>query len=44
MIDVTIGQYLPGDSLIHKADPRVKIIVTLLFMVSVFLCRFPVLL
>ena len=26
MIDVTIGQYLPGDSLIHKADPRVKII------------------
>ena len=33
MIDVTIGQYLPGDSLIHKADPRVKIIVTLLFMV-----------
>ena len=39
MIDVTIGQYLPGDSLIHKADARVKIIVTLLFMVSVFLCR-----
>lgn len=39
MIDVTIGQYLPGDSLIHKADPRVKIIVTLLFMVSVFLCK-----
>ena len=39
MIDVTIGQYLPGDSLIHKTDARVKIIVTLLLMVSVFLCR-----
>ena len=37
MIDVTIGQYLPGDSLIHKKDARVKIIVTLLLMVSVFL-------
>ena len=39
MIDVTIGQYLPGASLIHKTDARVKIIVTLLLMVSVFLCR-----
>ena len=39
MIDVTIGQYLPGDSVIHKADARVKIITTLLFMISVFLCR-----
>ena len=38
MIDVTIGQYLPGDSVIHKADARVKIITTLLFMISVFLC------
>ncbi len=39
MIDVTIGQYLPGDSLIHKTDARVKIIATLLLMISVFLCR-----
>ena len=24
--DITIGQYLPGSSLIHKLDPRTKIV------------------
>lgn len=36
--NVTIGQYFPGNSLIHKIDPRMKIILILLLMVSVFLC------
>lgn len=35
--DITIGQYLPGESLLHRADPRVKIILTLVFMVLTFL-------
>jgi energy-coupling factor transport system permease protein len=34
---ITIGQYIPGDSIIHKADPRTKIIFTMTFMVMVFL-------
>ena len=34
--DITIGQYFPGESLIHRADPRTKIILTLLYMVAVF--------
>jgi energy-coupling factor transport system permease protein len=34
--DITIGQYIPGDSPVHRADPRVKIILTLVFMVSIF--------
>ena len=25
--DITIGQYFPGTSFIHKLDPRIKIIV-----------------
>lgn len=33
---VTIGQYLQGDSFVHRLDPRVKILLTLLFMVIVF--------
>lgn len=37
--DVTIGQYFPGNSLIHKIDPRMKIVITLIFMVSIFLCK-----
>lgn len=34
--DITIGQYYPADSLIHRLDPRVKIVCTLLFLVSLF--------
>lgn len=35
--DITIGQYYPSNSLLHKLDPRVKLISTLLFLVSLFL-------
>ncbi len=37
--DVTIGQYYPADSILHKLDPRVKFVGTVLFIVSVFLVR-----
>lgn len=33
---VTIGQYLPGDSAVHRLDPRAKIVLTIAFMVIVF--------
>ena len=35
--DITIGQYYPSDSIIHKLDPRTKLIATFLFIVSLFL-------
>lgn len=34
--DITLGQYYPGSSWIHKLDPRVKIMATLLFIVALF--------
>lgn len=34
--DITIGQYIPGSSMLHKADPRVKIILTFVFMIAIF--------
>ena len=34
--DITIGQYYPADSPIHKLDPRVKIVCTVLYLVSLF--------
>ncbi len=37
--DITIGQYFPGNSLVHKMDARMKIILTLLLIISLFLCR-----
>lgn len=37
--DITIGQYYPAKSVIHRVDPRVKIVCTLLFLVSLFIQR-----
>ena len=35
--DITIGQYYPGDSFLHKLDPRTKIIAILIYMISLFI-------
>jgi len=35
--DITIGQYYPGYSVVHRLDTRLKLILVLAFMVSVFL-------
>ena len=37
--DITIGQYYPAKSVIHRLDPRVKIVCTLLFLISLFIQR-----
>ncbi|MCF2684091.1 energy-coupling factor transporter transmembrane component T family protein [Faecalicatena contorta] len=35
--DITIGQYYPAKSILHRLDPRVKLTGTLLYLVSLFL-------
>lgn len=35
--DITIGQYYPSNSVIHKLDPRVKLFWTLIYIISLFL-------
>jgi len=35
--DITLGQYYPADSIIHKLDPRTKLSATLIFVISLFL-------
>jgi len=37
--DITIGQYYPADSILHRLDPRVKLLGTFLFIVSLFLFK-----
>ena len=37
--DITIGQYFPGKSFIHKLDPRIKIILTIAYIVTLFLVK-----
>jgi energy-coupling factor transport system permease protein len=35
--DITLGQYYPEYSIIHKLDPRLKIVVTLVYIASLFI-------
>jgi energy-coupling factor transport system permease protein len=37
--DITLGQYYPADSPIHKLDPRVKLFSTLIYIISLFCFR-----
>lgn len=37
--DITIGQYYPAKSVLHRLDPRVKLVSTLLYLISLFLIK-----
>ena len=39
--DITLGQFFPGNSLLHKLDPRIKIILAIIFIAIVFLAKSP---
>jgi len=39
--DITLGQYMPGDTLVHRLDPRMKIILTILYIAIVFCVSSP---
>ena len=32
LTDITLGQYFPGTSFLHKLDPRIKIVATMIFL------------
>ncbi len=37
LTDIMLGQYFPGNSFVHKLDPRSKIVLTLVFISSIFM-------
>lgn len=37
--DITLGQYFPGKSIIHRLDPRTKILLAVLYIVSLFVAK-----
>ncbi len=39
MTDMTLGQFFPGKSLLHRMDPRMKIVLAILYIVAIFLCQ-----
>ena len=39
MKNVALGQYFPADSILHKLDPRMKIILAVVYIVLTFVCK-----
>jgi len=37
--DITLGQYFPGNTLIHRLDPRTKLLMTVVYIICVFTAR-----
>ena len=37
--NMTLGQYFPGDSMIHRMDPRIKFIIVLALIVVIFIAK-----
>lgn len=40
--DITLGQYFPGNSVIHRLDPRTKLVLLIVYIVALFLAGGPV--
>ena len=34
--DITLGQFFPGDTIVHRLDPRTKLLAVLLYIVALF--------
>ena len=34
--DITLGQYFPGKTVVHRLDPRTKLLMTILYIVALF--------
>ncbi len=39
--DITIGQHFPGNSLVHRFDPRLKLVLTIVYIVLLFAASNP---
>ncbi len=37
--DITLGQYFPGNSIIHRLDPRTKLIMLVVYIVALFMAK-----
>ncbi|MGN8874714.1 energy-coupling factor transporter transmembrane component T family protein [Pseudoflavonifractor sp. HCP28S3_F10] len=37
--DITLGQYFPGNTVLHRMDPRTKILLTVFYIAALFLCK-----
>ena len=42
MKGIAFGQYYPANSVMHRLDPRIKIVIGILYIVASFLCKNPI--
>ena len=41
LTEITLGQYFPGNSWIHRLDPRTKILATIIYIIAIFFADAP---
>ncbi len=37
--DITLGQFFPGNTVLHRLDPRLKIVLTIIYIVAIFMAK-----
>jgi energy-coupling factor transport system permease protein len=37
--DITLGQYFPGDTIVHRLDPRTKILLVMIYIIALFVAK-----
>ena len=37
--DITLGQFFPGDTVVHRLDPRTKLVLTIVYIVALFIAK-----
>ena len=37
--DITLGQYFPGNTVVHRLDPRIKLLLTIVYITALFLAK-----
>lgn len=40
--DITLGQFFPGNTIVHRLDPRTKLLFTVLYIVALFIAKGPI--
>ena len=41
LTDITIGQFFPGESILHRLDPRVKVVLLFCLIIAIFIFDTP---
>ena len=37
--DITLGQYFPGNTIVHRLDPRIKLVLTIVYITALFMAK-----